>query len=90
MNTRKGTDDTSDRKASPNTQASVSGVKIGQGTMRRKSFRRKAITPTFPVVLDLAHMVTVPLTSAETVVPELLGDLLLAEESNPGFNLTDC
>lgn len=89
MNTRKGTDDTSDRKASPNTQASVSGVKIDQGTMRRKSFRRKAITPTFPV-LDLAHMVTVPLTSAETVVPELLGDLLLAEQSNPGFNLTDC
>lgn len=56
MNTRKGTDDTSDRKESPNTQAFVSGVKIGQGTMR-KSFGKKAITPTFPVVLDLAHMV---------------------------------
>jgi hypothetical protein len=36
----------------------VSCVANGQGTMREtkgKSFRRKATTPTFPVVLDLAQ-----------------------------------
>lgn len=94
MNTRKGTDDISDRKVSHNIVASVSCVEHGQGTIRGKTFRRKAVTLSSPVVLDLAQRTTrlsqgkyntVAHINSETAVPELLGCLLLAEQSNPGF-----
>lgn len=62
--------------------------------MRGKSFRIKAVTLSSPAVLDLVQRttrlsqnkyITVALVSSEIAVPELLGHLLLAEQSNPGF-----
>lgn len=62
--------------------------------MRGKSFRIKAVPLGSPAVLDLAQRttrlsqnkyITVALVSSEIAVPELLGHLLLAEQSNPGF-----
>lgn len=61
---------------------------------RGKSFRKKAVTLSSPVVLDLAQRttqlsqskyITMAYVSSEIAVPELLGHLLLAEQSNPGF-----
>lgn len=63
--------------------------------MKGKSLRRKGRhTPSSPVVFDIAQRstrlsqstyITVALLSSEIVVPELLGHLLIAEQSNPGF-----